>query len=830
MQLPSAIPASPMDGLIPLDDGGVLIPSMEDDSSQQQQFDINNHDQNLAIVLSEEELSQIGAELIAAVEDDIASQELYYDGVAKVINLLGVQLMQSGDKDDLPFKGATQVYSMALFETATDILSTATSSLFPSTGMVDSVVVGEATPEFNDIAYRKKAYFNNYLTQVAKEFKKESIRTLYWAILAGSCYKKVFIDPVLGRPTSMFIRPDDFIVNKNYATHQTANRKTQFLHFDRRELLIRKQKGIYRDVDITSRRSYTSESTEIQEQLNENSGRTDQYDDSHTDVYDIYECHVNYIIENDPLAPTFAPSRPGMEADQLPMPYVISIDSQSGTVLSIYRNWKKDDILQTKREYFVNYSFLPSLDGEGYGLINYAGRAAEAATSITRQLINTATYSNFPGGVYDSSIRIENNNLRPAPGEFVPLQTGGRDIETVVMALPYKEPSPALKELLTDIENTIKKPSAIISDKIMDMAPRAPMGTVLAMLETMQRVPNAIIENFHISFGEELKLFNERFAEWMPDDQPYPFKVPGGNLVIMKQDFMNDITVIPASDPSLHNTNYRFLQSEIILNQAKEGAEYHNIRYAYEYFYKAMGLSPEDIQQLLLPPPQANPPQPLDLITENQNLLTGKPVVAGIMQDHDAHIIGHSLVSQDPSSPPPVQQASLAHIQEHKALKMLVQMQGQLGFEMPQDPSQIPMEMQNQISVAAAQIAQQELEAMQAAQHPQQQAIDPSIVGLKEIEMQTENAARKDALQEQKQLQDFQIEQERLLQAREETILKNELEAQKMELEVKKMENDLLTKERDLLLREHELMIKSHENHMKVLQDETKEHEKSTEE
>lgn len=767
-------------------DGSAVVAPVQKEYEEKEQ-DPNQHDQNLAKVLPDNVLQSLGNTLKDAIEEDIESQEEYFGAVAKIIELLGIHIASSSSNEDVPFKGAATVYSMALFDSTLDLLASAISSLFPSTGMVDCVIQGEGTAELKDQAYRKKSFFNYFLTQVAKEYKKEAKRTILWSILAGSCYKKIYIDPVLGRPTAMFIRPEDFVVNRECTTHLTASRKTHILRMDGREFEIRKLSGLYKNIKIMSQDSYREDDSPIQDELDELSGYTETYYNK-DDHYCIYECHVDYRIKEDIKAPDF----------DLALPYIISLDQKSGRILSIRRNWQKDDYLKVKQEYFVNYSLLPSLDGEGYGLVNYAGRLAEASTSILRQLINSGTYSNFPGGIYQAGIRLENNNLRPSPGEFVPIQTGGLPIQQAIQALPYKEPSAALKELLNNLEDNIKKPSAIINQKVMDMTPKAPMGSVLAMLESLQKVPNAILQGFHESFGQELMLLNARFAEWLPDNQPYPFKVPGGEHVIMKADFQDSIQVIPASDPSLQNSSYRFMQSEIILNNARQGPDLHNMRYAYEYFYKNMGLSPEEIQELLPAPKEENQTIPLDPITENQHLMLGKPVTAGITQDHAAHKLVHNLIMNDPNSSPETKAATTAHIHEHDALEFLVDMQARIGFEMPQDPSQIPPEMQNQIAISAAQVAQQKMQEQQAQNPP---PLDPTQVMLEDSKLKAEVGMARVEVEKLK----AQIEQQKVNM---EYALAEQRQAHQRDIDA--FESQLKQRKQDLdeLIRKHELAIK----------------------
>lgn len=767
-------------------DGSAVL---EDTQTGPQQQDQNNHDQNLAEVLPSQIVREIGFSLKEAIKEDKESQEDYFEAVGRIIELLGIKLTSESD-EDLPFDGAAKIYSMALYDASLDILAGAISSLFPATGMADCVITGEASEETRDRAYRKKSFFNHYFDHVAKEFKKEVKRTLMWASFCGSNYMKVYIDPTLGRPTAMFIRPDDFILNREYTTHLIASRKTHVLRMDARELQIRRMKGIYSKTPIMKQDGYRDGDNVIQEEINEISGFNPTSFEN-DDIYCIYECHVDYRIKEDVLAPEF----------EIALPYIISIDEKSGEVLSIRRNWQQGDYLKKKREYFVNFSLLPSLDGEGYGLMHYAGRQAEAATSITRQLINTAAYANFPGGVYMAGMRLENNNLRPSPGEFVPIQTGGIPIDQAISPLPYKEPSQTYISFLDRIEDNIKKPTSIVNSKIAELAPRAPGMTTLGMMEAMQKVPNAILQGFHESFQQLLMLFNDRFAEWLPAGQPYPFKVPDGDHAIMKEDFSDSIIVVPASDPSLQNSSFRFLQSEIILNQAHQSPDVHDMRRVYAFFYKNMGLSPEDVKAFL---PEPTPPAeiiPLDPITENQALMQGQPTRSGVSQDHDAHITVHSLLLADPNTKPEIVAGTNAHIQEHKAQKFLVEMQAKIGFVMPENPAEIPPEIQNQIAVMAAQVAQQELAQMNQGQ-PQEPPLDPARVELEYVRSKNEIDKMRLNIDEQKvHLEahkievDAQIEQERLRQKADQEHLKSQLDNKKIELDAAYKEKDLMIKE-----------------------------------
>lgn len=804
-------PQNPMQGegssILRFPDGTAVVGPNEDESSLfPDQMNPDKHDENLALFLDEQELRDIGNSLKTSIEEDIESQEQYYESVAKIIEYLGLNLTSESDKADLPFKGATSIYSTAMFESALDLVSSTRNAVFPSDNMVDTVILGEANEQLQDIANRKKSFFNYYFDNVAKEFRKEALRTIFWATIAGSAYKKVYICPVMGRPVSNFIPIDEFIVNREHSSHLASNRKTHILKINERELQLRIMSGAYRDINIMKQFDRTDDISVIQEQLDHLSGYESAHRSDSNDLYKIYECHVDYRIKSDPSCSQY----------NIPLPYIISIDEKSGKILSIRRNWVPGDFLKKKREYFVNYSLLTSLDGEGYGLVNYAGRLTEAATSLTRQLINSGIYANFPGGVYAQGLRLENNNIRPAPGEFVPIATGGLPISQVVESLPYKEPSASLLTLKNEIEDNIRKPSAIINQKITDLAPRAPQGTVLLMLENLHKIPNAIMQSFHESFTMELELFNDRFAEWLPAGKPYPFMVPGGKNVIIKEDFNVEIQVKASSDPSKQNSAHRFLVSEIVMNNAKEFPDIHNMDSVFRYFYKNVGLSEDELNKLLSPKKEDTPPpEPMDPVSTIMSITQGTPTTAAVWQDHDSYITILDLwIQANPQNPN--MQAAQSLKAQHEAYKYMVDIYSKLGIAPPENPSELTPDQQNQLAISVAQIKLNEAnEAAAQAGPPPEPPLDPAKVMMEDSLLKAQMSHEKHQLEykkleleTQKMNMEFMIkEQEFNLKAQIQS-LKQALDEQKTQIEFLKVSHEHELKERDQLLKEQEKVMR----------------------
>ena len=784
------------EGLRHFADGSIIVEPKDDEGLPKPVLEF--HEQNVAEFLDDSVLSSIGHSLRMAIEEDKESQQEFYQNLSNLIKQLGFSpdKLSAGGAD-----GEIGVTSPAVFETWLHFIATIMGSIWPSNNPVDCVIIGEPTEKLENQAYRVSRFCSNYLQNIDKGFDKELQRTIAWSIF-DTVYSKVFIDPVMGRPTHRMIKPEDFIINRDLSSHLSATRKTQVHHMDEREFELRKLIGEYRDIDILTTNSDGGDDNVIEETLDQISGyqRSNNQNSYNSSKYEIWECHCEYKIKEDPKAGKI----------DIALPYIITLDAKSGTILRISRNWDKDDFLKKHKEYFVSWGLFPSLDGESYGMAQTASNAAQCATLMTQQLAQSALYANFPAGLYSQGLRLENNSLRPRSGEWLPIQTGGNPISESIMPLPYKDPSPILMDIKNGIEDSIRKPSAIVNDAITEMAPRAPAASVLAMLENMQRVPNFVLQGYHKSFQLMLELFKNRFADWLPENKPYPFKVPGGNHEIMKNDFCDSIQIVPASDPSLQNAMYRLMRAEIILNNARQNPELHDLRVANEMFYKSLNISVEDINKLLLPAPPKDddaPPPYLNPISENQNLILGKPIKAYIDQDHDAHLIVHkSLLDNPDAQDPNVIAANQAHQAEHVAFKLLVQFQAQTNQPLPENIEELPPEIQNQIATMAAQLAQQQQAEAQESAPPdpalmqaqatliQAQAVADEVkVNELEINLKSETDKIKLNLDQarleydkEKTMQDFDYK-ERELQFNRERVM-NEFHNKQLELELKMQE------------------------------------------
>jgi hypothetical protein len=451
--------------------------------------------------------------------------------------------------------------------------------------------------------------------------------------------------------------------------------------------------GVYRDIKIGDPQVDDSSQSPIQAQVDGVQGVEPGAEG--TEEYRIYEVYADLNLvgfENE---------------DDIPLPYIVTIEEGSRKVLSIYRNYEESDPTYQRQDHFVHYKLMPGVGFYGLGYAHLLGNSAKTATSIRRQLIDAGTLNNFPGGLRVKGMRIDDNNIGIGPTEFREIDTGGQPIQNAIMTMPYKEPSQVSLELLRETYESARNLANTAEIAVGEGRQDAPVGTTVALMEAATRLQSATLKRCHKAFSRELKLLADLFGKYLPDE-PYPFPVRGGMSAIMKQDFANNIDVIPVSDPNISSSAQRMMRAEALLRFATQQPDQHNIREAYRQMYVEMGIPEEKINLLLAPDRQQ--PKPLDPLTENQNAIMGMPLVAGAYQDHDAHIAAHAPIAEE-------NPALQAHINEHLALKMRIQVEQMIGQPLPPPGQPMPPEIENQLAVMVAQ-AMQQLAPMYKAQPP----------------------------------------------------------------------------------------------------------------
>ncbi len=647
------------------------------------------------------------------------------------------------DQREFPFNGASGVYSPIMLRTVMEYASTAYPELFPIGGPVKQVIVGEKTDELEAQAERVENWANLYFTEIAEEYYPDNQKMLMWLGIFGCAFRKVYFDQVLGRPTSRFIRPHDFIVNYGATDLKSCWRYTEVVRKDRKTFSEDQKIGLYRDISLLADDNNDDDASNFAKTLDEVEGLSNPNYDKDIE-YLFYECHTFLDIkdiENKDYDLTDNESSKDVDF----RPYVVTIHKKTKKILALYRNWQEDDKFYKRKDIYVKYGFAEGLGFYNLGAAHLIGGLSQACTALLRQTIDGQTLSNFPGGLHVKGLRLEDNNIRVGPTEFIPVDTGGLPIQDSIMMMPYKEPSPAINELKKELEASAAGIMGAANMQIADFNPNVPVGTTYALLGILHRQSGAIIRSNRDSLNQELKLFFKEFHNSLPDT-PYNYDHMGGSGFISRHDFSPSIAMIPVADPHVTTEMQRLMRYQMIIDDAKSSPPgLIDLYTAYRNKYRSMKMSQNEIDELMPPPEET---KPLDPVTENQNLMTGKPVKASIDQDHDSHIVLHNILINDPMTPPEVKAEAMAHIQHHNALKFQIQMQGLLGNPMPEDPSEISMEVQNQIAMDLAQkvMAQQQEQQEQMPPPP----LDPAAVMLEDVKVKDKGIDEKARTDEMK--------------------------------------------------------------------------------
>jgi hypothetical protein len=714
------------------DDGGALI-------NQEQELPQIPFDGNLAEVLEDSELGKMSDNLRAYYEDDKSSRQDWERSYVDGIKLLGFKYEERAR----PFQGASGVTHPLLAESATQFQAQAYKELLPAGGPVKCNIVGEQNEETEQQANRVKDYMNYQITTVMEEYDPDMDQLLFHLGLAGSAFKKVYFDAQQQRAKASFIPVEDLIV-PFYATDlESCQRITHIVKQSYNEVRKNQVGGFYRDVEI---RPSLVENNQIQEEYQNVQGiSSTTYGEEDDNEYTLLEfhCDLDIVGFEDRNLETGEPTG-------IRVPYVVTVDEGSGKVLSIYRNFKQDDPLRKKIQYFVHYKFLPGLGFYGFGLIHMLGGLSRTATSALRQLIDAGTLSNLPAGFKARGLRVADDDNPIQPGEFRDVDAPSGDLRAGLLPLPYKEPSQTLFMLLGFCVDAGKRFAAVADAKIGDSNNANPVGTTMAMIEQGTKVMSAIHKRMHYAQKVEFKLLSKVFQQYLPPE--YPYNVVGGNRMIKQQDFDDRVDIMPVSDPNIFSMSQRIqlAQAQLQLTGANPGI--HNIYEAYRRMYQALGVN--NIDAVLPPPPK---PGPVDPAKENSEALKSKPLTAYPEQNHEAHIKAHrafmssSLVRQSV-----IAMASLqAHISEHisfmarqqvmeKNKEELEQLQQQLGGQ--QLPPEMQKEMQNRLESEIAEVESTITEEIVAEEQEYLEGTgqDPLVeLKTREIDIKEQDAQRK---------------------------------------------------------------------------------------
>ena len=688
---------------------------------------------NLAEEMDEGELTELAGDLLGDFQSDLDSRKDWMQTYVDGLELLGMKIEDRTE----PWPGACGIVHPLLSEAIVKFQSETIMETFPAAGPVKTQIVGKETQEKKEAAVRVRDDMNYQLTERMVEFRPEHERMLWGLGLAGNAFKKVYYDPSLERQVSLFVPAEDIVIPYGASSLETAERVTHIMRKTTNEMKKLQVAGFYRDVDLSEPQDTFDE---VEKKIAEKMG----FQATSDDRYKVLEMHVDLDL------PGYEDTDEKGEPTGIALPYVVTIEKQTQTILAIRRNWHPDDDLKAKRNHFVHYGYIPAFGFYCFGLIHLIGSFAKSGTSIIRQLVDAGTLSNLPGGFKTRGLRVKGDDTPIAPAEFRDVDVPSGTIKDNIMTLPYKEPSLVLAQLLDKIIDDGRRFAAIADLKVSDMSAQSPVGTTLAILERMLKVMSAVQARIHYSMKQEFKLLKAIIRDYTPEE--YSYEPVEGHRSVKQSDY-DQVDVIPVSDPNAATMSQKVVQYQAVLQLAQGAPQLYDMPMLHRQMLEVLGIRNAE---KLVPMPEDQKPR--DPVSENMAVITGKPVKAFIYQDHEAHIRVHMAGMQDPKiaaligqnpMAQQIQAAMLAHINEHIAFEYRRQIEEQIGADLPPPNQEMPEELEIAISRLAARGAEQLLQKDQA-EMAQQQAQAEMQNPLTQIQMQ-ELAIKQGELERKKQ-------------------------------------------------------------------------------
>jgi len=706
----------------------------------------DDFDANLAEDMDEGELSQLATDLLADFDSDVASRRDWVDTYIDGLDLLGLKIEERTE----PWPGACSVFHPLLAEAVVKFQAETMMETFPAAGPVKTTIIGQQTPEKEEAADRVKHDMNYELTEGMPDYRPEHERMLWGLGLSGNAFKKVYYDPSVERPCSIYVPAEDVVVPYGASNLETSPRVTHVMRKTKNELRKLQVAGFYRDIDLGDPQLVLDE---VEKKIAEKMGFNATADDR----YKVLEMQVDLDLEG------YEDKDKDGEETGIARPYIVTIEAGTTNVLAIRRNWRQEDRTKSKRSHFVHYPYIPGFGFYAFGLIHLVGAFAKSGTMLLRQLVDAGTLSNLPGGFKSRGLRIKGDDTPIAPAEFRDVDVPSGSIRDNIMPLPYKEPSQVLALLMNQIIDEGRRFASAGDMKVSDMSAQAPVGTTLAILERTLKVMSAVQARIHYAMKQEFKLLKGIIRDYTPEEYDYD---PENSDRWAKRGDYDMVDVIPVSDPNAATMSQKVVQYQAVMQMAAQYPQVYDLVELNRQMLEVLGI--KNVGKLI---PGVDDVKPKDPVSENMALLNGKPIKAFLYQDHQSHIQVHMAAMQDPKiiglveqSPQAqsIQAAAAAHILEHIAFEYRKQIEEQLGVPLPPEDEELPEDVEVQISRLSAQAGQQLLQKNQseeAEKKAEEQAQDP-LVQMQQAELQIK--AQEAQMKAQKMQIDAQIEQERL--------------------------------------------------------------------
>ena len=699
-------------------------------------------DDNLAEELDDKYLEELASDLMEGFNTDVDSRKDWLQTYVDGLELLGLDMEDRSE----PWEGACAVVHPLMSEALVKFQAETMMETMPASGPVKTSVVGRETPEHMEAAQRVQENMNYQLMEKMPEYRPEHERMLWGLGLSGNAFKKVYYDPALERQTSIFVPAEDMVVPYGASNLESAERITHVMRKTKQEIHNLQEMGFYRDVELGDP---VYDIDQVEKKIAEKMG----FDASNDDRYKILEMNVNIDLEG-------FEDKDGSRKTGIALPYIVAIDKGTGEILSIRRNYNQDDPKKQKREHFVHYGYVPGFGFYCLGLIHLIGSFAKSGTMLLRQLVDAGTLSNLPGGFKSRGLRIKGDDTPIGPAEFRDVDVPSGTIRDNILPLPYKEPSQVLAALMDKIIDEGRRFASAADMKVSDMSANSPVGSTLAILERTLKVMSAVNARIYYSMKKELGLLKTLIKDYTDPNYVYD---PASGTPGAKQEDYDKVNLIPVADPNAATMAQKVVQYQAVMQLAQQNPDIYDLPELNKQMLDVLGV--KNAEKLI---PNEEDVKSAAPVTENMNIINGKPVKAFLEQDHEAHIAVHTSFMQDPEIQAMVGQSSKAslisgameaHIAEHIAFQYRIEIEKRLGVPLPPVEEPLPMDIENEVARLTADAAPKVLQDNQqkAQQEEQQKQQEDPILQMQKQELEIKQ--QESQAKGQKMMADAQLEQ-----------------------------------------------------------------------
>ena len=721
-------------------------------------MDDDEFSENLAEELDDQYLAELSSDLLEDFSNDINSRKDWLETYVDGLELLGLKIEERTE----PWEGACAVYHPLLSEALVKFQAETMMETFPAAGPVKTSIIGKETPECLESAARVQENMNYQLMDKMPEYRPEHERMLWGLGLAGNAFKKVYYDPALERQVSVFVPAEDMVVPYGASNLETAERITHVMRKTKQEIHNLQEMGFYKDIDL-GEADYDLD--EVEKKIAEQMG----FDATNDDRYKILEMNVNLDLEG-------YEDKDGNRKTGIALPYVVTIDKGTSEILAIRRNWNQDDDMKKRREHFVHYGYIPGFGFYCFGLIHLIGGFSKSGTMLLRQLVDAGTLSNLPGGFKARGLRIKGDDTPIAPAEFRDVDAPTGTIKDNIMLLPYKEPSQVLAALMDKIIDEGRRFASAADMKVSDMSANSPVGSTLAILERTLKVMSAVNARIYYSMKKEFGLLKTLIKDYTDPDYQYD---PASGTPGAKQADYDKVNLIPVADPNAATMAQKVVQYQAVMQMAQQNPDIYDLPELNRQMLDVLGV--KNAEKLI---PNKDDIKQLGPVTENMNIINGKPVKAFLDQDHEAHIAVHMAFTDDPlirklvgqsTKAGMIQAAMEAHIAEHIAFQYRLEIENKLGVPLPPIDEPLPIDIENEVARLTAEAAPKVLgdSSLKASEEERQQQAQDPVLQMQQAELQIKQEEAK--TKAQKMMADIELDKAKL-----------ELDKQKATVEVQK--------------------------------------------